>query len=152
MYQRFQRGCVFALLALWLVAWTPATAADFRIADLIVAQLRSHPTAPAAAVGVVYFSVTNAGHRLDRLLTISSPIARAVEIHESRNVDGMMQMRAVDALECPPGVTVKSEPGGLHVMLLGLSRPLTVGMEFPMTLHFQYAGMLLIRVQVSARE
>jgi periplasmic copper chaperone A len=147
-----QRVCGAALLLLWFIAPAPARAADYRIGDLVVAQPWSRPTPPVATVGAVYFSLTNVGRKADRLIAISSPNARKVEMHESRSVQGMMQMRAVESVECLPGVTVKSEPMGLHVMLLDLLHPLVAGEEFPLMLHFRDAGTLTIQVQVGARE
>jgi len=125
-----------------------AHAADFRAGDLIVAQPWSRPTPPVATVGAVYFSITNAGSKGDRLTAISSPIARQVEIHESREVQGMIQMRALKFVDCPPGTTVRSAPGGLHVMLVGLTRPLTPGMEFPLSLTFQSNRIVNVVVTV----
>ncbi len=55
-------------------------------------------------------------------------------------------------MECAPGVSVKSEPGGLHVMLIGLTGPLQPGTEFPLSLHFRDAGVLNVKVIVEARE
>ncbi len=48
------------------------------------------------------------------------------------------------------GVAVKSEPGGLHVMLLGLTQPLRAGTEFPLSLRFRDAGVLDVKVIVEA--
>lgn len=128
-----------------------AQAADFRVGELIVAQPWSRATPPVATVGAVYFSLTNSGSKADRLTAISSPIARQVEIHESREVQGMIQMRALTFVDCPPGTTVRSEPGGLHVMLVGLTRPLTPGMEFPMSLTFQSSRIVKVMVMVTVK-
>jgi copper(I)-binding protein len=133
-------------------AQAPPQAADYRAGDMVVAQPWSRPTPPVATVGVAYFSMTNVGGKADSLIAVSSPIARKVEIHESRTVQGMVQMRAVTAVECPPGATVKIEPGGLHVMLLDLSRPLAAGTEFPLSLRFRDAGVLTVQVRVGAAE
>lgn len=141
-----QLGCGAALLACCLAL--PAQGADFRAGDLIVAQAWSRPTPPVASVGAVYFSLTNAGSKAERLSAISSPIARQVEIHESRDVQGMIQMRALTFVDCPPGATVRSEPGGLHVMLVGLTRPLTPGMKFPLSLTFQSGQIVNVTVTV----
>ena len=146
-----RRGCNAALLVLWLTM-PPAMAADYRAGHLVVSQARSNPTPPVADVGAVYFSLTNTGLKTDRLTAISSPIARRVEIHESRSVQGMIQMRAVAFVDCPPGATIKSEPGGLHIMLVGLARPLNIGMQFPMSLTFRDSGILHVMVTVSAQE
>jgi hypothetical protein len=141
-----------AFLVLWLITQTPVHAAEYRAGNLVVAQPWSPPTPPVASVGAVYFSVTNGGSKADLLLSVTSPIAHEIEIHESRTVQGSIQMRAVTSVACPPGVTVKISPGGLHVMLLGLSRPLVAGMTFPVSLHFRDAGVLTVQVQVAARE
>lgn len=133
-------------------AQAPPQAPDYRAGAMVVAQPWSRPTPPVATVGVAYFSMTNVGGKADSLIAISSPIARKVEIHESRTVQGMVQMRAVASVECPPGATVKIEPGGLHVMLLDLSRPLAAGTEFPLSLRFRDAGVLTIQVRVGAPE
>lgn len=148
-----QRRCVAALLALGLMLpLPPAGASDYATGNLIVAPPWSSPTPPVATVGAVYFSLTNTGAKADRLTAISSPIARHVEIHESRVVQGTMQMRAVTFVDVPAGATVKIEPGGLHIMLVGLARPLTPGMEFPMALTFRDRGVLNVMVTVSARQ
>jgi periplasmic copper chaperone A len=146
------RGCSAALVIAGLIAAAPLQGAEYRAGDLKVAQPWSRPTPPAAGVGAVYFSITNSGRKADRLTAISSPIADRVEIHESRSAQGMVQMRAVAFVDCPAGATVKSEPGGIHVMLLGLTRPLTEGMEFPLSLHFRDSGILTVQVRVGVQE
>jgi copper(I)-binding protein len=135
---------------LLLLANVSARSVDYKTGDLAVTDPWSRPTPPVASVGAVYFSITNGSHKADRLLSISTPIARQVELHETRSVQGTMQMRPVEALECPPGLT-KIEPGGLHVMLLGLTHPLTAGTEFPLTLRFRDAGSLTVQVVVADR-
>lgn len=129
-----------------------AQAVLYEAGSLQVSQARSPPTPPAAHVGAVYLSITNRGAKPDDLLAVSSPIAANVEIHRSTMVQGVMQMRPVAALECPPGVTVNIEPGGLHIMLLGLTQSLVAGSTFPLTLKFRDAGMLVVQVPVKALE
>jgi periplasmic copper chaperone A len=141
-----------AFLVLWLIAQAPVHAAEYRAGNLVVAQPWSPPTPPVASVGAVYFLITNGGPKADLLLSVTSPVARAIEIHESREVQGSIRMREVASVECPPGATVKIAPGGLHVMLLGLRGPLVAGMTFPASLHFRDAGILTVQVTVAARE
>ncbi len=59
-----------------------------------------------------------------------------------------MRMRHVKALEVAPGAPIVLAPGGLHVMLMGLKAPLKEGKAFPLTLSFEKAGTLDIRVEV----
>jgi copper(I)-binding protein len=135
-------GC--ALLLQW-----PAAAADN---GLRVAAAWARPTPPGSSVGAVYLSIINRGAAPDRLLALESPIAAKVEIHQSASVAGMVQMRAVSFVDCPAGATVKIEPGGLHIMLLGLKGALVAGSSFPLTLQFRDAGRVALQVSVEARE
>jgi copper(I)-binding protein len=119
-------------------------------ADLEVTQAWARPTPPAAQVGAVYLSITNRGKQEDQLLSLSTAVAGSVEIHETQTVNGVMQMRPVASVICPAGATVKVEPGGLHVMLLGLKQPLIEGDRFDLTLRFRDAGPLLVHVPVQS--
>ncbi|MEN9416974.1 MAG: hypothetical protein RI988_594, partial [Pseudomonadota bacterium] len=53
-------------------------------------------------------------------------------------------------IEVPPGKTVELKPGGLHVMLIGIQKPLKVGDSFPLTLRFEKAGEVQVEVPVQA--
>ena len=141
-----------ALLFLWLIAQPPAQVhaqtAEARLGNLIISDARARPTPPGISVGAVYFSITNGGLTADRLLSVGTPVANKVELHESRTVQGVVEMRPVTAVECPPGQTVKAAPGGLHVMLLGLAAPLVAGSEFLVSLQFRDAGVVTLKVPV----
>ena len=144
-------ACGAALAVLLLLAMS-ARSSDYKAGDLAITDPWSRPTPPIASVGAVYFSITNAGRKADRLLAIGSPIARQAEIHESRVVNGTVEMRPVESIECPPGATVRIAPGGLHVMLLGLTHPLAAGTTFPLSLRFRDAGSVTVQVAVDARQ
>jgi hypothetical protein len=137
----------------WLVAllllWTHVDAQS-RGANLVVAGAWSRPTPPGAKVGVVYFTISNNGNKADRLVTLSTPVAAKVELHESQTVQGVIEMHAVAGLECPPGATVEASPNGLHGMLLGLARPLVTGTSFSLSLRFRDAGAVTVPVAVRA--
>jgi copper(I)-binding protein len=62
--------------------------------------------------------------------------------------DGSMTMQQVDSVEIPAGGLVAFKPGGLHVMLMGLTAPLTAGQTFDMTLQFETAGAKRVSVTV----
>ncbi len=69
-----------------------------------------------------------------RLVSASSPVAGVVEIHEMAMAGDVMRMRAVPALELPPGQPVELKPGGYHVMLMDLKQPVSAGQAVPVTL------------------
>lgn len=63
-----------------------------------------------------------------RLVSASSAVATAVEVHEMAMKGNVMTMRALpDGLPLPAGKPVALKPGGHHLMLLGLKQPLTAG-------------------------
>jgi copper(I)-binding protein len=100
------------------------------------------------ANSAVYLMVRNAGGTPDKLLGGATAVAAAAELHESRLEDGVMRMRRVDGVEIPPGGQVVLEPGGLHLMLVGLTEPLTEGDTLTLFLDFELSGRLEILVPV----
>ena len=102
----------------------------------------------AGTNSAVYLLLRNHGGVADRLTGGKTPAAAAVEIHESRMVDDVMRMRKVDGLDLPPGGAVELKPGGLHIMLLGLTKSLIGGEGIELTLHFQRSGDLVVTVPV----
>ena len=76
----------------------------------------------------------------DRLTGVTSPAAAKAQLHEMTNDGGVMKMRDVTAIDLPPGKPVTLKPGGLHVMMMGLTHPLQPGQSVPLTLHFDKAG------------
>ena len=75
-----------------------------------------------------------------KLLSASSPVAGVVEIHEMTMDGNVMKMRAVPSLDLPAGNPVELKPGGFHVMLMDLKKPLNAGDTVPITLVVESAG------------
>jgi len=117
---------------------------------LKVEQPWARATAASAKNGAAYLQVVNGGPAVDRLLSASSPVAARTELHTHLHEDGVMKMRQVAAVELPPGATVTFAPGGLHVMLLGLTAPLAQGATFPLTLNFEKGGSRTVTVKVES--
>ena len=102
-----------------------------------------------AVNGVVYLTIENAGDEDDRLISASSDVATAVELHDVNMVDGVMQMRQVEAgIEIPAGETTELKPQGLHIMLIGLNQSLEVGDMIEVELEFEDAGSMTIESEV----
>ena len=79
-----------------------------------------------------FFSITSAGG--GKLLSVSSPAAGVVEIHEMKMDGSTMKMRAVPTLDLPAGKAVELKPGGFHVMMMDLKLPLAAGQSVDLTL------------------
>ena len=111
---------------------------SFAIGDLVVESPWARES--VTRTGVAYFTVRNGGDQDDRLIVVSSEVAEQAELHASVMQDGVMRMRAVDAVEVPAHGEAVLAPGGLHVMLVGLKAPLEEGGSFALTLTFEKAG------------
>jgi copper(I)-binding protein len=96
----------------------------------------------------VYLDLRNPASADDRLLRLTSPVSSSVQLHETTDNHGVMRMRQLPFVDVPTGVTVKAAPGALHIMLLGLKKPLLNGDTFPLTLVFANAGELSVQVRV----
>jgi copper(I)-binding protein len=97
-------------------------------ATLRRAELRNAWVRPAdsGAMSAAYF-VLRAGSDSLELVGASSPVARAAEVHESMQHDGMMHMQPRPSLALAAGDSLVFAPGGLHVMLIDVLRPLLEG-------------------------
>jgi copper(I)-binding protein len=75
-----------------------------------------------------------------RLLSVSSPVAKDVQVHEMSMKDDIMRMGPVDSVPLPAGKTVALDPDGYHVMLMGLVGQIKEGDQVPLTLTVEDAN------------
>lgn len=115
--------------------------------DLVVngAFARASPT-PVATTGAVYLTITTA--EADRLIAIFTPAAAMAHLHESKDENGVMKMKMLEALDIAPGQPAILKPGGMHIMLMGLKAPLKKGETIPLELTFEKAGTVQVLVPV----
>ncbi len=71
------------------------------------------------------------------LIAIDSDVADVIEIHSMSMENGVMKMRMLDTLDLIAGKPTELSPGGFHLMLFDLKKPLTAGKEAHFTLHFK---------------
>ena len=140
---------LFLLLIVVLLAACGGGATDESAAGGIsVEDAWARPPAMAGGNGAAYFLIRNDGNTADRLIGVSSPLAMA-EMHESVMADdGTMAMNPVDGVDVAPNSTVAFEPGGLHIMFMGVSEPPAAGDTVSLTLTFENAGEMTIDVPV----
>ncbi|MFX4273964.1 copper chaperone PCu(A)C [Propionibacteriaceae bacterium Y1685] len=83
--------------------------------------------------------------------SVSGDVAERVELHEMVTENGTMVMREREGgFVVPAGESLSLEPGGLHIMLIGLTRELKAGDEVQVTLHL--AGGDTVDVRATARD
>jgi copper(I)-binding protein len=138
-----------AILAAALLS-SGAFAHDYQLKTLHIDHPFARATPPGAKVAGAFMAIANQGKDPDRLISVASPAAGLVQIHEMAVDGGIMKMRAVQGVDLKPGATTELRPGGFHVMLEGLKQPLKQGDQIPLTLTFEKAGSIEVKVEVEA--
>lgn len=104
--------------------------------EVMVSDAYARAVPPGQPNSATFFSIMNHSSKARALVGASSPAAKVVEIHNHTMNNGMMQMRRVDKIDLPAGETVKLQPGGYHVMMIGLQQDLKPGEHVKLTLAF----------------
>jgi copper(I)-binding protein len=130
---------------------------------LVVAACAGHPSVTAAAISVldayaaepvtldvaaVYLTIRNNTGEADTLVGVETPIAAMANLHRMVGPSGAPQMRAVSGAEIPAHGQLQLRPGGLHLMLMNLVTLPHAGDTVDLSLEFQHAGTIAVRVPV----
>ncbi|MTI42699.1 hypothetical protein JM93_02910 [Roseibium hamelinense] len=133
-----------------LAAATTASADQIKHGDLIIENTWTRATPPRAKAGGGFITITNNGSKEDRLVAATSPVSPRVELHEMAVNDGVMQMRELaDGITIPAGETISLEPGGLHIMFMGIGEGFKQGSQVPVTLSFEHGGDIEVNLSVA---
>jgi periplasmic copper chaperone A len=126
-----------------------ARADEVKAGDLVITEAWSRATPSGAKIGGGYVTIENKGATPDKLIGASSDVAGSIQVHEMSMTNGTMKMRPVEnGLVIDPGKTVKLAPGGYHLMMMDLKKPLKQGDKLPITLEFEKAGKAQITLDV----
>ncbi|HEX2135957.1 MAG TPA: copper chaperone PCu(A)C [Microvirga sp.] len=140
------------MLALALGAATTAAPAKeparLEAGPLVVLEPWSRATPSAAKVGAGYLVVENRGTEPDRLLRAEAEICASAEVHQTVSESGVARMTPTDGVAVAPKGRLELKPGGYHLMLTGLKRPLKEGERFAATLVFERAGRVPVTFTV----
>ena len=88
---------------------------------------------PGQKSTAAFFTLYNDSGRPRTLVRVESDLAQRVEIHRHDHIDGMMQMRQLPELTLAPEAREHFQPGGLHLMLMGLTRMPREGEQVELT-------------------
>ena len=103
--------------------------------------------APGQSVGAAYMTLLSA--RDSTMIKAEADIAGSVEIHSMSMENGVMKMRMLEELPLKAGKAEKLAPGGFHLMLFDLKKPLTAGENVNFTLSFKDAAGKVTQQQVT---
>lgn len=118
------------VLASFLVALS-----SIAFADVTINEPWARATVPGQPVGAVYMKISSPD--AVRLVDIETDVAKDVQVHSMKMENGVMKMRDLGELEVPAGQAVELTPGGIHLMLMGLKKPLVAGETVTVKMTFQ---------------
>ena len=105
-------------------------------AELSISDAMARAVPPTAKMSAAFMTLTNHDNTDLTIVSAESSVANAVELHNNTMVDGKMKMRKVDQIDLPANQATELKPGGLHVMLIGLKKPLIEGATIDLKLNF----------------
>lgn len=118
-------GCALLMMAI------PSLANDLKIDN---AWARA--SIPGTVNGAAYATLSNDSDSAVKLLGMHSSASKKAELHKHQHADGMMKMVHVQHVVIQPGESLTMQPGGYHIMLMGLNQPLKAGETVEVTLQF----------------
>jgi copper(I)-binding protein len=139
-----------AALAIPATLSTPSFAHEQKFGDLVLHHAWARATPAGAKTGAVYVRIENHGMAEDKLIGVASDIAAKVEVHNMTMENNTMVMGPAGDLVIPMHGMIELAPHGLHIMLMGLKKPLAEGDTFAVTLTFEEAGSVDLQVVVEA--
>lgn len=105
-------------------------------------------TVPGQEIGFVGLVITS--QKDARLVAVSSPASKTAEIHTMSMNDGVMKMRQIEFLALPAAKPVTLAPGGDHLMLIGLKKPLSAGDKISVTLTVEFSDKHTEKLEIQA--
>jgi len=119
--------------------------------QLSLEQAWARATPPRAKNGAAYVTITNHGAMADKLIAAATDAAAKAELHTHIMTDGVMKMRQIPSIAVPAHGSTQAKPGGDHIMLMGLKKSLKAGEEISLTLTFEHAGPITIKVPIQKK-
>lgn len=116
------------------LASLPALAASADDVTVDGAYVREVP--PMVRNSAAFMTLSNSGDTEAALVAVHSTAADTIELHTHLNDNGVMRMRQIPEIAVAAGASTKLQPGGLHIMLLGLTESLQQGQTVSLELEF----------------
>jgi len=132
----------------WFVILTFVFSANSMANDLMISGEYVRATPPHTKNTAAFFTINNHSGKAVKLISASSKIADRVELHTHLKENGLMKMRQVQSVAIAPHSHVSLQPGGYHVMFLGLKKGLNEGQTVAMTLRFDNGETIRINAPV----
>jgi periplasmic copper chaperone A len=121
----------------------------FLAGDMVVSHAWMHAVSATADANAVYLTLENRGEAPERLIGAAAGFAGTARFEaEALGEDGTLRTVTVPAIEIAPGQRLTLQPGGVRIVLDGLTRSFTAGGHTHIDLTFEQAGTIEIDVQI----
>lgn len=130
------------------VALTACASGQSDQATIVIEDVWIRSSPMGARTGAAYMQIKNETSVVDELVAVRTDVATTVEFHETKEIEGKMEMSHVESIEVPANGQIALKPGHSHLMLIGLTRQLAVGEEVSLTLIFKNAGEMQVTAQI----
>jgi len=138
-------------LCLSLMLAAPVLAGDnetTKVGDIMIHESWARASIGNAPNSAAYMMVMTQGDVGDKLISAETPIAERAELHDHILDGDVAKMQKVDAIAINPGEPAALQPGGMHVMLMGVKDKLKEGDVVPLTLTFENAGEVTLEIPI----
>jgi len=143
---------IAACIVTGVLAGSAAAEHGYRKGDLDVRHPWTRATPPGAKNAAGYLEIRSSGKGPDRVVGASTPYAERVELHMTVREGDVIRMREVQSFGIPAGQRLTLRPGGQHLMIVGLKRPLAKDERIPLTLRFERAGEIRVELEVQSAD
>ena len=117
--------------------------------DIKVADAWARETVPGQSSTAAYMTIANTGTAGNRLVSVTASAPLSAMVHNTSSENGVSRMRPADSgVDVPAGSTVRLEPGGTHVMIMGIQSALKPGDTLKLRLRFEKSGERAVAVPV----
>ena len=117
--------------------------------NIVISDAWVREVPPGTSMSAGYMTIENNGDEDDKLVSMSSKAAESAELHISKvDNNDVATMEMIEVLDIPSNNSIELEPGGMHVMLIGLKESLVGKDSVDLKLVFEKAGEVMIEVPV----
>ena len=125
-------------------------ASHLALADINVESAYVRAVPPGQMNSAAFMQLKNDSSEDISLVAAKSQVAENVELHTHTQDNGVMRMRQISEISLPAGEAIKLQPGGMHIMLIGLTQNLTAGENISLLLEFSDGSQQALEVPVQA--
>ncbi|WP_281648924.1 copper chaperone PCu(A)C [Parendozoicomonas sp. Alg238-R29] len=148
MFRKWLSGVYLPVMAFTYVMFLAAGANAAPVENIQITEPRVRAMPPGSPNTAAYLTIKNLGKSDIALVKADSPVAESVMLHDNVKKNGKMSMVHQHSVTIPAGKRVKFKPGGLHIMIMGLNKNLTIGEMVPLELHFSNGKVLNVKAPV----